>query len=195
MPDVHPEAYDLEDVSSYVRAIESAEQYRAQYLHKMVTEGLTYMSSGTGSIPAGDKQYSFVQNPSSNDHGIIAIEPSIQSDGVVALRGHFNPDVDESTFNQIVVSNLDSATVDAFSGNVYRGLKSNVTVNDTGNNFYNALVGQDKHSGGSVNASLIVFIQPGDSILMEIDNTVNGSSDALVGFQAPYHEQTEEFEL
>lgn len=197
MPDVHPESYNHEDVSSFVRALESAEQYTMAYIHKMCKESLLYVDSGITTISPGNAFYSYMENPSDENYGIISFEPQFESNGPLELRGYFNSDVDKGTFTQQTVKNLDSGTFDQFSGDVWSGPSTTVTINDTGNQFYTALVGTGKKSGGQAGGNLIAIVQPGDSLMIEVTNngSLSGQNDVTVAYQAPYHEQVEEFTL
>lgn len=197
MPDVHPESYNQNEVNSFVRALESAEQYSMEYIHKMTKEGLFYVDSGIATISAGESFYSYMENPSGENYGIISFEPQFEATGTLELHGYFNADVDTGTFTQQTVKNLDSGTFDQFTGNVWSGPSTAVTINDTNNEFYTALVGTGKKSGGTSGGNLIAIIQPGDSLLIELRNngSLSGNSDVTVAFQAPYHEQVEEFTL
>lgn len=196
MPDVFPEAYDHEEVPSFVRALESAEQYTAAYSHKMANEGLLYLDSGITTIATDESFYGYVENPSSEEYPIIALEPVVESAVTMEFHAYFNATVDTGTFNSTTVNNLESDTLDEFQGNAWNGASAAVTVSDTGTEFYSSIIGTGKKSGGTGGANLIAKVAPGDNLLFEIRNngTLSGSS-GTVSFQAPYHEQNDEFEL
>jgi len=197
MPDVHPESYNHEDVASFVRALESSEQYSAEYIHKMATAGQLYLDSGILDLNEGQAFYGYVENPSTNDYSIIAMEPKVEVTGIIEFHAYFNADVDTTTFNSTVLNNLSSGVVDDFPGDTWNGFRSAVTVNDEGSNFYSSIVGTGKKSGATGGGNLIAKLEPGDNILFKFDNngTASSSQDVVASFQAPYHEQNKDFSL
>lgn len=193
MPDVYPESYDHEQVSSVVRALESAEQYTATYFQKVTVEGHGYMATGTATIAAGTQVWYYIENPSSKDYSLQIPEPALNTTVTIHLHGYFNPTVDTTTFTEENPTNLDSSVGNGFSGTGWRGDSASSTVSDTGRQFYETLVGGGKKTGGSYEASAVAEVAPGDSLLMEIDNQT--TSDGEVGFELPIIEETEQLRL
>jgi hypothetical protein len=96
--------------------------------------------------------------------------------------------VDLSTFTQVDVENLNSDN-GPFSGNIYKSIDG--TVNDRGDEFYVALIGTGKETGGNLGVGSTIAIEPGDSLLQVVENSIV-SNDVNISFQAVFLEQDDE---
>lgn len=180
------DAYDNVTANSVRLGLEGADQYTIAATAKRATQGLEFIDTDIiQPLAQGSVAYRYVENPASNDFALIAPRPEIQSDGELVLHGYFNPDVDLSTFTQVDVENLNSNN-GPFSGNIYKSIDG--TVNSRGDKFYVALLGTDKNVGGNLGVGSTVAIEPGDSLLQVVENSIV-SNDVNVSFQAVFIEQ------
>jgi hypothetical protein len=183
------DGYDNITANSVRRGLEGADQYTIAATAKRATQGLAFIDTDIIQPLAQDSvAYRYVENPASNDFALIAPRPETQSDGELVLHGYFNPDVDLSTFTQVDVENLNSDN-GPFSGNIYKSIDG--TVNDRGDEFYVALIGTGKETGGNLGVGSTIAIEPGDSLLQVVENSIV-SNDVNISFQAVFLEQDDE---
>lgn len=192
------DAFDNERAKSQLVALEQADQHSADLLHKRAVQGLCYMNSEviTG-LPEGETLWLYTENPSSEEQHITQYHPSIQSDTILELSGYFNPTIDTGTFVQTTANNLNSGIVDQFQGDTWSGNSNDGSVvADTGNQFFHSIVGTGgpTGAGGGLATEAVATIEPGDSLLMEIDHSITSGS-ATVAFQLPQLESTDDFTM
>ena len=186
------DTYDANLVSTLIKALENADQYHADILHQRGVLGEANLFSNVGTIAKDEFFWGYVEIPAGLNNGVVALHPAIRSTQPVTLRGYFNSTIDETGWSTASVPNLRSDGTGGFKGNMYTG---NDTDNDTsisskGSLFYEALIGTGKNDGATVASNIIGVVSPGDSLLMEIENT--STADADVGINLPLTELTEE---
>jgi len=186
------DTYDANLVSTIIKALENADQYYADILHQRAVLGEANLFSSVGPIAKNDFFWGYVEIPAGLNNGIVALHPAIRSTQPVTLRGYFNPTIDETNWSIASVPNLRSDGTGVFKGNMYTGNDNDdaASISSKGSLFYEALIGTGKKDGATVASNIIGVVSPGDSLLMEIENT--STSDADVSINLPLTELTEE---
>jgi len=187
------DTYDANLVSTIIKALENADQYHADILHQRGVLGEASVFSNIRTMAKDDFFWGYVEISAGLNNGVIALHPAIRSTQPVTLRGYFDPTIDETNWSTASVPNLRSDGTGGFKGNMYTGndTDNDASISSKGLLFYEALIGTGKNDGATTVASNIIgVVSPGDSLLMEIENT--SSSDADVSINLPLTELTEE---
>jgi hypothetical protein len=186
------DTYDANLVSTIIKALENADQYHADILHQRGVLGEANLFSSIGTIAKDDFFWGYVEIPAGLNNGVVALHPAVRSTQPVTLRGYFNPTIDETGWTPASVPNLRSDGTGGFKGNMYTGNDTDnaASISSKGSLFYEALIGTGKKDGATVSSNIVGVVSPGDSLLMEIENT--STSDADVSINLPLTELTEE---
>lgn len=186
MVQVDDEAYNQEDVSSFVRALENASAPSIRFSHKTIVDGDFYAVFDNNDVRQSEQLWHYVEHDADAEQELLAFRPVVQSDTLVTLNGYFNPTLDKSTFQEVEAVNYRSDGNNGLPAEFYLGDSTVTTVADKGKKFYTSFVGTAQQIGGTAGQDLVALLAPGDSLLMEVNNDQN--QKAQISFHVPYIE-------
>jgi hypothetical protein len=114
--------------------------------------------------------------------------PEQYVDQSVTIDIYDEPDVDETTFNQDEFKNTRSSVQKDPPYNLYRGVETDVTINDTGRVFIETLASPgSKKDVGVVHDAPGYIIDPGSSAMLKIG--LDSNNDTTIAVNSYCHEE------
>lgn len=159
--------------------------------HRRATEGKRYTTTYKQTVTTTQSALYFYIENNQNDDSNLQLEPaSIYVGAEFDTVTYKNATVDTATFTQDTFNNVKTGSTSTPDANVFVGTDDSTTISDKGTPIIDSTLGSGKETFGRSEMHAIAIIEPGDNVLIELNNQSGSDQKVSATFwshnSAPY---------